>query len=270
MTCRWRLAIVLTAMLAAGGCSRGRPSDSPDVAATSTYLHCAVADLLGESVEVMTLSGPGNCPGHFDITPDKAVRLRRCRVLLRFSFQQSLDQKVNPGGADGPRIVSVDIQNGLCEPAGYLSACRQVADAMVAAGLMDTAAAAKRLGEIERRVTAAGEQAKNKVAALAGRRVLASGHQAGFCRWLGLDVAATFSGEDDPARIVRAISAGRDVRLIIGNVPEGRVVADRLAGALDGRPRVVMFDNFPSPQAGGFDAMLRSNVERLIGRGGEP
>ena len=257
------------------GCGRSDPSQPPvDVAVTSPYLAAVVRDLLGPDEPIFSLMGPGCCPGHFDISPRDVVQLRRCRVLLRFDFQKYLDQKLQKAADEGLRIVPVRIVGGLCEPDSYRSACRQVVGALVEAGLLDHTAADARLAEIDVRVAAAAKTARNDVirAGLARAIVLAGDHQAKFCRWLGLEVAATFSDADNPGQINRAVQAGRTrgVALVIGNVPQGPVIADRLAVALGAK--VVMFDNFPfgEKRRDGFDKLLRRNVKRLIDAGGCP
>ena len=84
---------------------------------------------------------------------------------------------------------------------------------------------------------------------LPGCPVLASGHQADFCRWLGLRVVKEISSADN-SRVVdldEAIKAGEaaGVRVIVANEPEGRRAADAVADRL--QARVVVFANFPEP-----------------------
>ncbi|NLF31141.1 MAG: zinc ABC transporter substrate-binding protein, partial [Planctomycetes bacterium] len=103
---------------------------------------------------------------------------------------------------------------------------------------------------------------------LADRPVLASVHQEAFCRWLGLNVVATFSGADTAGvgevdeAVRRADAAG--VRLIVANRPEGRRVADALAERLGAK--VVVFGNFPALDEGHdcFDDLLTDNVAALL------
>ena len=263
------VAALFSLAVLVGGCGNddGR-LPAARVSASNTYLEAVARELLGPTEPVLPLAGPGTCPGHFDISPAQVALLRRCRILLRFDFQKHFDEKLKRAVAEGLVIVPVRIEGGLCEPDSYLSACRQVGEALFSAGLMSRAAVDERLAEISSRITKAGQQARRRIqqAGLSGVPVLASNHQARFCRWLGLDVVATFPAADDPDRLGRAVQLGKahGVRLVIGNVPEGVFVPNRLAKAIGAK--VVMFDNFPSPQTRrhAFEAMLLGNVEKLL------
>jgi zinc transport system substrate-binding protein len=246
-----------------------RQHPEPAVAATSTYLECAVKDLLGDRTPVMRLAGPGMCPGHFDIRPSQVQALRRCRLLLRFEFQQSLDAKLAGLSHDGLAIRPVVLKGGLCEPATYRAACEQVAEVLRTSGLAGQADLFSRLREIAARTEALAVDLRAEVrrAGLADQGAVCSEHQAAFCRWLGLDVRATFGGADTmtTGQLNHAIQAAETggARLVIANRPEGRQVADALADRLGGP--VVVFDNFPpSGEADGFDRMLRRNVRALV------
>jgi zinc transport system substrate-binding protein len=247
------------------GCQRD-DGPVPPVAVTNTLLAAAVHDLLGEQTEILQLAGPGMCPGHFDIRPSQLSRLRRTRILLRFDFQGGLDNKLSAATQHGLRIVSVSLPGGLCRPDSYLAACRQTADALVAAGLLDRPQADQRLAAITGRIGALAEQVRRRTRPLAGRAVIASAHQKPFCEWLGLEVVATFSGADTAGvgQLDRALRAGQQARVgeIIANRPEGRRVADALADRLGAT--VVVFDNFPPAPAGRFDQLLKANTDRLI------
>jgi len=269
-----RLAQVIVATMfavAAAGCKTHNPSRQPTtLAATNSYLHAAVADLGGQDLQVALLAPSGGCPGHFDIRPSQIERLRSCRLLLRFGFQRRLDEKLAGLCDDGLTIQPITLRGGLCLPQTYLAACRQVADALAAAGLIDRQAAGLRLASIERRLAATAERIKAQLrqAGLTGQAVLASRHQADFCRWLGLALAGTFGGSDSAgfSDINSAVEAGRQrhVQIVIANKPEGRALADALADRLGAA--VVVFDNFPKvpSEADAFDQLLLDNVSHLL------
>jgi len=259
----------LCLMLAAVTGCRGRAQQqSPKIVATNSYLQCAVRDLMGDDTPVATLAGPGMCPGHFDIRPSQVEQVRRARLVLRFDFQKSLDAKLAPTANDAHKIAEVRLAGGLCEPDSYLSACRQVAEALVQAGFLETTEAHRRIGRIGQRIDALARSCRSKTAPLKGTAVLSSVHQEAFCRWLGLSVVATFSAADTAGvgQVDRAVRQGDQaaVRFVIANKPEGRKLADALAQRLGAK--VVVFDNFPAVDADGhpFDQLLEGNVERLL------
>ncbi|MBN2216780.1 MAG: zinc ABC transporter substrate-binding protein [Pirellulales bacterium] len=239
------------------------------IAAANSYLAAAVLDLLGENEPLVTMAEPGMCPGHFDFRPSQARQMRACRLLVRFDFQESLDARLSDDPAEAPRVASVTVRGGLCEPATYESACRQLAEAMVQAGRLSPDDAERRLAAIGQRMDQLNAWMIHEVeaAGLSGTPVLASGHQSAFCRRLGLDVAATFSSVDTarPGQIDEAIHAGEKAgaQLIVANLPEGRQLADALADRLGAR--VVVFGNFPTNSGPrGFESLVRANIAALV------
>jgi len=264
--------LLLFAILIPGaeGCQEQAGEPPPAIAVTNSYLEAAVKDMLGRDVSVLRLAEPDMCPGHFDVRPSHLSKLRGCRVLLRFDIQESLDAKLAAAASDGLSIREVRVPGGLCEPDSYLGACRGTAEALVGVGLLEESQAERRLAEIETRVEASKVQCLREIeqAGLHGRAVIASVHQEGFCRWLGLNVVATFSGADTASigEIDRAVQAGKQAGsgIVVANLPEGRKLADALAERLGAE--VVVFANFPSVTNGcpSFDDLLTSNVRALV------
>ena len=262
-------ALLLTLVVVASTGCRPRPTDNRPAVATSTaYLASAVRDLLGDGLRIVTLAGPGMCPGHFDIRPSSIQQLRDCRLVLRFDFQGALDRQFRAGDRPELPIIPIALPGGMCTPATYLAACRQVADALVAADLAERAAADEKLADMEKRLAALADWARQQVAdaQLAGAPVVTSGHQADFCQFLGLDVVALFSAPDRArmSEVNQAIRDGQSAGLVIANLPEGTDMADALADRLGAR--MVVFGNFPdeASHGGRFDELVRDNVRRLV------
>lgn len=257
---------LLAVLFVVAGCDSKDDTPPPEMAATTSFLECAAREMLQSDKPILRLSGPGTCPGSFDARPSQIQQLRACRVLLRQDFQDSLEEKLSHLKDDGLQIVPITIKGGLCEPESYLSACRQAADALVSAELLDRTTADDRLEVVAARMTSLGEWAKGEIesANLKGSPVLASRHQAPFCRYLGLNVVDTFKSSDAASisEIDAAIRSARSsgVKIIIANLPAGRQLADSLAERLDAK--VVVFGNFPTDE--GFDKLVRDNVEKLL------
>jgi len=268
--------LVLLLALAVVGCHRSEaPANGPKIATTTSYLEAAARDLLGDNLSVVRLAEPGTCPGHYDIRPSQVAELRQCRALLRFDFQKALDAKLAGAETNQPRGAQVLLPGGMCRPDSYLSACRQIADHLVALDLLARTNADTRLHAIASRLETLSRDATNRLtqAGLAGSPVIASGHQKDFCEWLGLKVVAAFRAPDTASigEIEEALDAGKlaQIKLVIGNLPEGRRTADALAERL--KARVVVFENFPALRNGrvSFDEMLSANVETLLRAAGQ-
>ena len=274
-TYRWIMVAVLA--IGAAGCrpsssSTGgaRPPPRARIAASNSYVEAAIRDLLGVDTPVLRLTEPGTCPGHFDIRPSQVNDLRDCRLLVRFDFQGSLDSRLSNLTDHGLAIRSIKVGGGMCEPSSYTGVCEQVAEGLVAANLVTSAAADARMSEIKARIAAGQVRCRQQIkdAGLTDIPVLCSAHQEAFCRTLGLQVAATFGGADitSVGDIERAIKNGEvaKAQIVIANLPEGVRVADALAQRL--KIKRVVFGNFPSMtrEQSCFDALVTDNVNQLI------
>jgi ABC-type Zn uptake system ZnuABC Zn-binding protein ZnuA len=266
-----RGVVLIVGVLLCSGCHPSHPpSSSPRIATTTSYLEAAARDLLGDELQVLRLAEPGTCPGHFDIRPSQVAELGKCRALVRFDFQKSLDTKLVKSESQPLPVAEIILKEGMCRPSSYLTACQQVASHLVQLDLLSRTNADARVQAISSRLDALSRDATNKLAAtsLTQAPVIASAHQRDFCDWLGLKVVATFRAADTAsiAEIEKAIDTGtwKQVKLIIANLPEGRRTADALAERL--KARVVVFENFPGLRDGqvSFDAMFRTNLEALL------
>ena len=265
---RTLICLLLAALVAGCTAEPAATNSGNNIAVTSPYLEAVVHDLLGQSAAIVPLAGPGMCPGHFDMQPSQIERLASCRLVLRFDFQDALADDLTGRLGDSLRIVAIPTSGGMCDPDGYVDACRHAADAMVEAGLLARADADARLAAVSQRMAnlATWMDAHIDVAHLRGTPVLASQHQEAFCRRLGLNVVGTFSGADaaQASAMEEAVKASEraGVRWIIANLPEGRRMADVLADRLGAT--VIVFGNFPEPDDDqAFDALVRRNVNQL-------
>ena len=258
--------------LLVAGCENKPGEEScAEIAVTNSYLGCAVRQLCGENTEVLCLVPPGMCPGHFDISPLQVKQLCGCRILLLFDFQKQVEETLYRVKERGLKTALVRETGGLCVPETYLAACREISDILSSEYPESKAGYQQRLAVIEKDLKRLRGELLEKVqqAGISSARVLVSNYQADFASWLGLETIATFVGSDieTAAGIEQCIKKAQDqdVRFVIANKQEGTALAKALAERLGARD--VVFSNFPvfSGDAGGFSALLRANVEALLG-----
>lgn len=270
-TCGTALAFMIAGCARSSGADKnGTGAAKAEIAASNSYIEAAVLDLLGEKTPVMRLAEPGMCPGHFDIRASQVNDLRNCRLLLRFDFQSSLDARLTSLTERGLTITAIQTKGGLCEPSTYQAVCGQVAEALVAAGLIEKPAADAQLQAVITRIDDRAARCRRQVteAGLGGKPVVCSIHQEAFCRWLGLEIPATFTGADSASisEIADAVRQGDNakVEIVVANLPEGRRLADALGARLGAS--VVVFGNFPVVTDGRlcFDDLLTANVTQLV------
>ena len=260
------------------GCS-GSNSRTVDarrsIAVTTSYLECAARDLAGKDFAFVRLVPPGMCPGHFDIAPGIVKSLKKSSILLRFDFQDSLDRKVRPlVGKDFP-IKAIIAPEGLCVPESYRRCIQELYKEFCARfpdkkGEFDQA-----MDKVNRELESLEKECLTKIKEhnLEDEKVIVSGHQELFCRWLGLDVVASYSGANatSPRQLLDIIEKGRDshVRYVIANLQEGGQEGEALATHLGAK--MVTFSNFPNMTKGqeSFYDLVRWNLENLIQAGKE-
>jgi zinc transport system substrate-binding protein len=257
------------------GCQKNNSGTEkqPEIAVTNSYLSCVVKDICGNQTDVLSLIPPGMCPGHFDMSPSQVNKLSKCEVLLLFDFQKSISDSLSRLKERGLKIRTVECPEGMCLPQTYLTIARSAADALSQDDPAKRAEYDKRLELIEQRLSILSDEIHTKMeqSQLIDAAVVASGHQAVFCDWLGLDVIATFSGSDveTPGSINQCLQSAKDktVKLIVANEQEGTALAEALAERLGAN--TVVFSNFPAEHGdidnkSGFDSLLLENISGLI------
>lgn len=251
-------------------CGKEKVKDSrPLIGVTTSYLECAVRDLAGDLFGYVRIAPPGMCPGHFDLKPGLVRDLKKCSALFRFDFQESLDEKVRHWNKDTLSIYFINAPEGLCIPESYRlclkgvyqGLCKSFPD-MISLFESNQKQVMARLDALEKEC---GEWIREQ--GFTGVRVVASGHQEYFCRWLGMDVAATYSGGESssPNQLKVILEKGKEsgISYIIANQQEGRQQAEALSTHL--KAPVVLFSNFPdmSDKQKSFDLLVRYNLFEL-------
>jgi zinc transport system substrate-binding protein len=270
------LGLAHLAFVSCGGGRDGLSGRSPEtassekIAVSNSWLECCVRDLAGADCEIIRICPPGSCPGHFDVRPGAVSDLRDCRLLFLFDFQQSMSERLRAVSKDRLDLISVAAPGGLCVPSTYLAGCEAIHAVLVEAYPEAHAALDTAMDSVRERMGALEDEVLERIqaAGLSGAPVVTSGHQEGFCRWLGLEPVGTYSGSEtaSPAQIDALLEKGSSsgARGVVANLQEGAQAGEALSHQL-GAPLIV-FSNFPSMSGGemSFDALVRSNVNRLL------
>lgn len=249
-------------ILILASCGGGREPADLTVVVTTSILESAVRDAAGRGtpLNVVRLLPPGNCPGHFDLSPGALPDLSAASLVVRHDYQDVLEGKIRQLGAAGVAPVSVHTPGSLLIPRHYLEVIRKVAAALRGKrpGLTGDPppSVAPRLEELAREI-------QSRPRPWAGHPALASGRQKDFAEWLGLEVTAVLDRPDDvtPAGLGRLMQCPAEV--VVANLQEGTEAALSIARRR-GLPAAV-FSNFPGAEGFGatYDDLLRENVRRL-------
>ena len=263
--------LTLVSVCFLSGCAnKSNPANQSQIAVTNSYLQCAVKDIYGDEKEVFCLAPPGMCPGHFDISPSQVSRLRHCKILLLFDFQNKIEDSLGGLKSKGLKTFLVKSQPGMCIPQVYLDTCREICSILSEEFPDKKSFFEQRLDLVSKRMEEISTNLRTKIdySGLASVEVIASGHQSEFVNWLGLETVAQFSGSDleTAGNINDCLNKAKEnnVKFIIANKQEGTYLADSLAGRL--KVKVVVFSNFPesTDDSTGFDELLNQNVNAII------
>lgn len=234
------------------------------LAVTNTYLEAAVRDIMSERFLVVSLAGPGMCPGHFDLSPGQVEQLGRAGMLFRFDFQAGLDEGLSGVRSRGLKIQPIQAGEGMSCPSVYEKVCVQVCEALEAQYPEYSQHFNARLVTVRRRLAGLDKYAGN----FSGITAVCSNRQDAFAKWLGLEVCEVFGPVDEagPRDIERCIQSGveHNVQVVIANAQQGTSLAQKLAERLG--VGLAVFNNFPVIQEDGesFDRMVEANAAALV------
>ncbi|MBA7632796.1 hypothetical protein ES703_40350 [subsurface metagenome] len=256
------IAALLMATLIASSVLSGCASDNQDklkVVTSISLISSIVERIAGDSVDVINIIPPAQCPGHFDVSPGEVQKLAEADLFLLAGWQGEMFTQELIESANNPdlTVISLDIpsnpQSNWMTPAvqqevvGKITAALSQVDTKNSTAYQDSAA------EYKDKIEAKAAEIKGKLAGedLSSINVICSGVQAAFLNWIGLNVV-TFYGRPDsftPQVTKDLVDKGRqeNVTLIIDNLQSGQDAGAGLAEEL-GCNRIIL-SNFP----GGFD-----------------
>ncbi|MBN2368973.1 MAG: zinc ABC transporter substrate-binding protein, partial [Vicinamibacteria bacterium] len=258
--------IVSSLLVLFGGTVLRADNEVRTIVVTTSMIERATLDLVAgiPSVRVERLLPPASCPGHFDLSPRVIPTLRAAALVIRHSYQDVLEQKLAALGASDVSIVNAKTPVSLMIPSNYVALEESIAAALERA-LPDCAPRVRASLETSRRHAAnVARDALARTRAVRDAPVIASAHQAAFCRWLGLDVLAEIPRPEDvsPREMGRLLAM--KPLFVVGNLQEGDQ-AVRALGERLGVP-VVILSNFPDVNGYGatYADLMQANIGRIM------
>ncbi len=265
------LALSLMAALVLSGCSPADASRLKVVTSTSllTYI---VEQVGGDLVEVVNIVPSSQHPGDFDAKPSDIRQLADASLFLWHGWP---GETFVPGlidSADNPdlAVVVVDIQGSWMVPPVQIEAADRVAAALSQADGRNSSSYQAAAAEYQDRVRAKEAEIRARLAGadLAEVNVMAAFWQAGFLKWTGLNIVATYGDPDSltPQVVKELVDKGRagQVTLIVDNLHSGRDAGQAIAEEL-GSSRVIL-SNFPGGLADTetWEKAFELNIELIL------
>lgn len=230
-----------------------RPGSSADIVAGSAFITNIVNDVAHGRLEPHTLIRPGDCPGHHDIKPGDVRAVNNSKALIIHNYQQNFDYIHQlREAADNPDldVVVIDITGNWMAPPIQAEAVNKIAQALAEIDPENAAYYQQRAAERVRAIMEKGEDVRARLTDMGvdGVKIVCGEMQAGFLRWAGFDIVATYGRPEDfkPGEKAALVDKAREagVTLVIDNLQSGEdaTLAEEIAAVH------VTLSNFP----GGF------------------
>jgi len=214
------------------------------------------------------------CPGHYDVKPSDIEALANSKAFFIHNYQQNYENVTGLiEAAENPDLIItvINITGNWMTPPVQAEAVDKIAQAL---GEINPENAAYYQGNATKRaqaILAKGEEVKGRLlgAGVEEVKVICTEMQAGFVRWAGFDVVATFGRLEDLSvlqmeeLVTEAQEAG--VILVIDNLQSGAMtLGESMAQDIEAIP--VTISNFPGglENTETWEKAIDKNVDLLL------
>lgn len=265
------LVLSLVAALILGGCA---PTDTSKLkVVTSTSLIAFLVEQVGNGkVDVVNIVPPAQCPGHFDVKPGDIQKLADADLFIMHGWQGEKFSQSLIDSANNPKLVvsKVDIEGNWMTPPVQIEALNKINAALCQVDNKNCSSYQETALKYKNAVEAKETDLKGKLApfSLDKVNVLCDEQQAGFVKWVGLNIVGTFGRPETltPQIVKELIDKARaeNVTLLIENLQSGHDAGKGIAEEL-GCKRTTL-SNFPSglPDTDTWEKAIDRNVELIL------
>ncbi len=264
------VAVLIGVLLWLPSCARA----SVDLVAGSSHIANIVADLSDGRLKTRVLIPPGACPGTYDIKPGDIEALTKSKALLIHDYQQNMKNVTGAiEAARSPNLVIkvISVTGNWMVPSVQAEGVTKIAEVLAELDRENAALYRQRADERKKAVLAKGEEVKKRLqAANVGQvKVICAEKQAGFVKWAGFDVVATYGRPEElsVSQVAELVAKARQagVVLVIDNLQSGATATSE-AMAKDIGAVQVTISNFPGGLKGteSWEKALDRNVELLF------
>lgn len=263
--------LVITLITSIAGCTAQNKADLNVVASTSIIANI-VKNIGEEHISVVNLIPPAQCPGHFDIKPGDITKLANAAIFFYHGWQGEKFSEEVISSANNPNLVAevLNVEGNWMVPSVQKAAADRIGQVMSQVDSHNKDAYERNLIKYKAYIDNKEAEISAELAGMnfSGVNVLCADQQAGFIKWLGLNVVSTFGRPESltPQIVQNLIDQGKNsgVVLVIDNLQSGPDAGKAIADELDCK-RVVL-SNFP----GGFDGVdtwdgtIQKNIDIIL------
>jgi len=259
------LAALLCAGVIIGSDSGETGGAAVRIAASTSLLECAVYDLLGNEpgIEVTTLIPPGNCPGHFDVSPRTATRLKNADLLLHHDYQEALARKLKGLSGERLMVASFKTPGSFLIPANYLLLLQEVKSVLQTRYPELGERLERNLSVAKKRLRKLAEKLDQHPSAWSDTPVIVASHQKLFIEHIGFRPVGVLKRPSGmhPKDLQNLLKL--EPELIVGNLQSNATAARRLGQRME-KP-VAVLTNFPAGTGNkhNYEQMVLDNLKAL-------
>ncbi len=263
--------LLTVVVLFSAGCGQKNP-EKFGVATGSTLIADIVQAIGGERVNVNNIVPPGACPGHFDLKPADVQKLATAKLLIYHDWEGNTFNKNLLASANNKELtaVPVAVAGNWMAPPVQKEAVRRIARILSEKDPDNRAYYDENARRLVSAITEEERKLTDRLQAgkVAGVKVICAEMQAGFLKWAGFDVVATYGRPEDltPRKLQELVEKGKaaGVRLVVDNLQSGPDAGKELAAELGAAQ--VTISNFPGgfPGTRTWKTAVEKNVSLLL------
>lgn len=262
--------LVLVGMFLLSSCAH----PSVDLVAGSSHIANIISDVSDGKLKARVLIPPEACPGHYDIKPGDIEALAKCRALLIHDYQQNMKNVTSAiEAAKNPNLVIkvLEVKGNWMVPSVQAEGVGKIAEILAELDTKNADFYCQRAEQRKQAILAKGGEVKKKLEAanLSQVKVICADMQAGFVKWVGFDVVATYGRPEELSvgQVAELVSKAKQagVVLVIDNLQSGATATSE-AMARDIGAVQVTISNFPGGLKGteSWEKALDRNVDLLF------
>jgi zinc transport system substrate-binding protein len=265
------LVFCLLISLLLGGCT-GNTTTKIKIVTSTSLLACITQQVGGNIVEVINLIPPSQHPGDFNVRPGDVEKLATAKLFLLHGWpgEQYADKFIAAANNANLIVFKANVNGNWMIPTFQSAATDKVAGILGQIDVTNNATFTKSAEEYKHRISSKEADIKSRLtkANISQINVMASGMQADFLKWAGLNVIASYGQPETltPQIVKELVDKGKSgkVTLIVDNLQNGKDAGKSIAQELGAKQ--INLSNFP----GGFDntetweKAITYNIDLLI------
>jgi len=239
------------------------------ITCTTTLIESLVKEIGQNRVSVTTIVPSGMCHGHFDISPGEIERIKKSDFFLAHGFERFVEGFIK-SKKDKIHVIKIVIRENWMIPGVQIRAVNKITDIMCNQCPALESFFRNNARQYTQYILKVEREIVSRLGAFDPQNasVLCSFMNAGFVKWMRINIIATFPRDEDISVkclsqiIIKAKKDG--VRFVIDNLQSSGKVGKTLATELD--VPLVMISNFPRGENKSISYIetLKENCGKII------